>query len=217
MPRIESQQTSKNIEWNKVTWYSKLLAVILFVGLVCGVFYFGIWYQRQTSPAVTTPLPTPTSALKDSEISYPVGFSQELSNTSTEGWRTYKNKNGWEVQYPADWSIAECFDGAQIQFAYSSDYVTCDAPTSANFTIVGPMQEEEAMYNANKARIEQTFDLNGIQASRYMDALCGQSGSDFCEIVSVIHNGQYYNLNFSPFAFYNLTAEKIMSTFKFVQ
>jgi len=35
------------VQWNRVTWYSKLLAVLLFVILVWGAFYFGIWYQKQ--------------------------------------------------------------------------------------------------------------------------------------------------------------------------
>ena len=34
-----------NIEWNKVTWYSKLLAVVLFVS----VFWLGFWFGVQTS------------------------------------------------------------------------------------------------------------------------------------------------------------------------
>ena len=38
------------IKWSKVTWYSKSLAAIFFVGLVCGAFYFGTWYERQLSP-----------------------------------------------------------------------------------------------------------------------------------------------------------------------
>lgn len=50
MPPTDSQQSSSHIEWNKVTWYSKLLAVVLFIGLVCGAFFFGIWYQKQFSP-----------------------------------------------------------------------------------------------------------------------------------------------------------------------
>lgn len=38
-------------EWNEVTWYPKTLAVLLFVILVCGAFYFGTWYQEQYQQA----------------------------------------------------------------------------------------------------------------------------------------------------------------------
>lgn len=39
-----------HIEWNRVTWYSKILAVVLFVILVCSAFCFGVWYDKQASP-----------------------------------------------------------------------------------------------------------------------------------------------------------------------
>jgi hypothetical protein len=35
------------IEWNKVTWYSKLLAVVIFVATFYLGFYFGMIYQNQ--------------------------------------------------------------------------------------------------------------------------------------------------------------------------
>ena len=34
-----------HIQWNKVTWYSKLLALILFVALPFIGFYLGIKYE----------------------------------------------------------------------------------------------------------------------------------------------------------------------------
>ncbi|MBI4085949.1 MAG: hypothetical protein HY433_01750 [Candidatus Liptonbacteria bacterium] len=34
------------IEWNKVTWYSKLLALALFVALPFIGFYFGVKYEN---------------------------------------------------------------------------------------------------------------------------------------------------------------------------
>lgn len=35
-----------NIEWNKVTWYSKLLAVIVFLSAFVSAFSFGRQYER---------------------------------------------------------------------------------------------------------------------------------------------------------------------------
>jgi hypothetical protein len=34
------------IQWNKVTWYSKLIALILFIALPFIGFYLGITYQK---------------------------------------------------------------------------------------------------------------------------------------------------------------------------
>lgn len=37
------------VEWNKVTWYSKIIALILFVSLPFIGFYFGTVYQQATA------------------------------------------------------------------------------------------------------------------------------------------------------------------------
>ncbi|MDB5225695.1 MAG: hypothetical protein JWL87_647 [Candidatus Adlerbacteria bacterium] len=71
------------------------------------------------------------------------------------------------------------------------------------------------MYNPRKARIAQQFQLNGLPATRYLDALCGHSGKDFCEIVLVARDNRYYSLSLDPGLQYKLIAEKILSTFKF--
>ncbi len=35
------------IEWNKVTWYSRLLALVLFLGVIPAIaFYIGVEYQK---------------------------------------------------------------------------------------------------------------------------------------------------------------------------
>ena len=49
----EQNPTPPRIIWTEVTWYSKLLAALLFVGLVCGAFLFGVWYQKQVNPIET--------------------------------------------------------------------------------------------------------------------------------------------------------------------
>ena len=41
------------IEWNKVTWYSKITAVILFVG----VFYLGYWLGTQKAQKIYVIVP----------------------------------------------------------------------------------------------------------------------------------------------------------------
>jgi hypothetical protein len=42
------------IQWNKVTWYSKLIAVVLFFLLPATGFYLGFQYQRSVSPTKST-------------------------------------------------------------------------------------------------------------------------------------------------------------------
>lgn len=45
--------THMNIEWNKVTWYSKFIAMILFVG----VFYLGYWLGVQKAQKIYVIVP----------------------------------------------------------------------------------------------------------------------------------------------------------------
>ncbi len=45
---MKKSRTKFHIEWNKVTWYSKLAAVILFIL----VLFFGIWIGMQYQYAV---------------------------------------------------------------------------------------------------------------------------------------------------------------------
>ena len=40
------------IEWNKVTWYSKLLAVLLFIA----TFYIGFWLGTQRAEKIYIPV-----------------------------------------------------------------------------------------------------------------------------------------------------------------
>lgn len=39
-----------SLEWNKITWYSKLTAAILFIILPIAGFYLGIFYQKKITP-----------------------------------------------------------------------------------------------------------------------------------------------------------------------
>ena len=43
------------IVWNKVTWYSKLLAVMVFVLAIVGAFYLGAQYEVAVTPPALIP------------------------------------------------------------------------------------------------------------------------------------------------------------------
>lgn len=85
------------IKWNTVTWYSGILAVLLFVVLVCGAFFFGIWYQKQlglSAPDINAGI-TPTDNLMNSNAA------------TSESWNTFHiaaqlpGASSFDVSYPA--------------------------------------------------------------------------------------------------------------------
>lgn len=82
------------IEWNRVTWYSKTLAAILFVD----VFFFGYWLgtmntevQYIETERVVRNIDTPTAPVT----------SAEQTNVQEDDWREYRNeKYGYKFEYP---------------------------------------------------------------------------------------------------------------------
>lgn len=77
------------IIWNKVTWYSKLLAVIM----LCGAIWLGFYFNSEFK--------------KVADIK-PVAIAQVNEKVDTSDWKTYKNeKYGFEFKYPSDWKQSD--------------------------------------------------------------------------------------------------------------
>jgi hypothetical protein len=95
------------IEWNKVTWYSKMLALILFVALPFIGFYYGMNYGEMIAVLGRTPTTgtIATSTAQNSTASY--------YNTPSE-WQTDANNTagGFSIAYPIDFSAQDNYSAA---------------------------------------------------------------------------------------------------------
>ena len=77
------------IIWNKVTWYSKLLAVIVFVGAVWLGFYFNSEFKKVAG------------------IKHVQSVVQKMERVDTSDWKTYEDEDmGYSVAYPESYHVA---------------------------------------------------------------------------------------------------------------
>jgi hypothetical protein len=84
-----------NIEWNKVTWYSKLIALVIFIVLPFFGFWLGIQYGEMVAPLAVT-----SSSSGGSSVTGPA-TSNYFSNVAE--WQTdQRSDGGFSIAYPID-------------------------------------------------------------------------------------------------------------------
>jgi hypothetical protein len=90
------------IEWNKVTWYSKILALALFVALPFIGFYYGAQYGKLIAPlgqmpaAITVSTSTSQTAT-DAYYNDPAEWQTDANNTA----------GGFSIAYPIDFDAQD--------------------------------------------------------------------------------------------------------------
>lgn len=84
------------IEWNKVTWYSKTLALILFVALPFIGFYYGMQYGKT---AAATPVSNGSAQTSN--------YYENISD-----WQTDSNNSNFSIAYPIDFSVGDNYNSA---------------------------------------------------------------------------------------------------------
>jgi hypothetical protein len=93
------------IKWNEVTWYSKLIALVIFVALPFIGFYYGVQYgkivgavDQASTPSVTST--TSTTGAADATAAY-------YNNTAE--WQTDANNTagGFSIAYPIDFDYSD--------------------------------------------------------------------------------------------------------------
>jgi hypothetical protein len=90
------------IEWNKVTWYSKLVALVLFVALPFAGFWYGIKYGEVKQYSVDSLLFS-----KNSSSSSAASAGIDSYYKDVAAWQTDQNNSGWSIAYPIDFDITD--------------------------------------------------------------------------------------------------------------
>jgi len=92
------------IEWNTVTWYSKLLALAIFVALPFIGFYYGIQYGKIVAEVGQAPAAgTTVQNQGNNGVTY--------YNDPVE-WQTDTNNVGFSIAYPIDFDYSDNYTAA---------------------------------------------------------------------------------------------------------
>jgi hypothetical protein len=208
----------KMIKFNEVTWYSKLCAVVFFIGVLpLLTFYIGTQYEKVKNN---------TDVIVEDQFAK----VKNITNTVDESLKTYSNTQfGIEFQYPSDWVIkeaSEIYGGKENLSIYVSN-------NEKNFDIrlqdhnknqplfslyIIPKRDNDDRPWGMTLDAEKNFELGGIPAhigpSEITDGGDGTGNPDFTTI-SAYKNDIEYQIYLAPYSGeFDNTLNRIVSTFK---
>ena len=95
------------IEWNRVTWYSKILALALFIALPFAAFWLGIRYgeAKQFTADVSLNMKFASSTAQATDMAD--AYYQNISE-----WQIDQNNGGWSIAYPIDFNTNDNYSAA---------------------------------------------------------------------------------------------------------
>jgi hypothetical protein len=206
--------TTMKIQWNKVTWYSKLIALILFVALPFIGFYYGMQYGKAVA-LIGQPLAVGnTTSMQNSNS----GLLAYYMNTAE--WQTDANNTagGFSIAYPIDfdaqdnnsvtpstnWSVNATTPGIQ--------YFTLTVPSTfepqtnlAGVTLtVGGSQNDSAIsqcltpnQNDGPATATSSATINGIQFTIFQSSGVGAGNMYRTTSYRTLHAGECYAVEYT--------------------
>ncbi len=206
----------KKIEWNKVTWYSKLVALILFVVLPFIGFYYGMEYEK----IITTIRNNFLINAKNSSSA-----NQNFNNVVVDyysnpaEWQKDSNNDSFSISYPIDFDAQDNYPAlSSIDWRVNSNnvlgvkYFMLTVPRAfepqtnfinTNLTI-GASSAKSAVdqcMNADPsggpAMATSTADINGIQFTVFHSADAGAGNYYETTSYRVLHNSQCYAIEYT--------------------
>jgi hypothetical protein len=173
------------IEWNKVTWYSKLIALALFVALPFIGFYYGAQYGKIAASVGQAPTITATAAATSTVA---IAGTSYYSNPSE--WQTDANNTsgGFSIAYPLDFDAQDNYSVSP-----STDWrLNANASGVKYFTLTVPRAFEP---QTNFADATLTVGASGNSATVAACLTPDQSGGPATATSSATING----INFTVF------------------
>lgn len=163
------------IQWNTVTWYSKALALILFVALPFIGFYYGVQYGKLA--AVRPTVQVPPSTIQNDYYNTPAEWQTDANNT----------KGGFTIAYPIDFAAQDNYSVAP-----STDWrVDTADPGDLYFTLTVP-----AAFEPQTNFVDATFTVgssaNDLAVAHCMDA--DSSGGQTIATSTAVVNGIVFTI-----------------------
>ncbi len=189
----------EKIQWNKVTWYSKLIALAVFIVLPFVFFYYGVRYGT----AVGYLKATQEAHLFPPASSSPTGNGETAYYQNPAAWQTDANNTagGFSIAYPIDFDTQD-----NIMLSPSTDW-RIDAngvPGVAYFTLTVPRAFEPQTNFAgatltvgasgNAAAIAQCMEAGASSDPSAATSTAAVNDTDFTVFHSTgVGAGNYYN------------------------
>ncbi len=102
------------IEWNKVTWYSVTLSIVVIGGFIAGVVSYISWYRSVSSraeasyEALQQAVVAQTQQAQHIMTLSPGSLGTGIQSVDTSSWKVYTNtKYGFSFQYPSGLELKE--------------------------------------------------------------------------------------------------------------
>jgi eight-cysteine-cluster-containing protein len=144
---------------------------------------------------------------------------QEPGDNELSAFKIYRSELGYEIKYPPTWAYLTCMDGVQFSLYSSEDKIeNCDEPRGYNseISIIGPSSPPG---NINDAREQKEIMINGVKATRYIDASYGQDIDSglFRDMIVISENGRTFTIDLAISTANSALLDLIVSTFKFFE
>ncbi len=203
----------QKIEWNKVTWYSKLLALILFVALPFLGFYYGMEYQKTLLSIENI---SPDTAVSSSTQNLSC-VTEYYSNPAE--WQVDANNSGFSIAYPIDFDAqgsylnlpsvdwragANNISGIKYfeltvprAFEPQTNFIDTKFTIGASSDKSAVAQCMNADSSGGPAMATSTADVNGVQFTVFHSADAGAGNYYETTSYRTLHNSRCYALEYT--------------------